>query len=106
MAILTRSTHKQGGCQTPQVTAHSKVSKVSDVYGFLVLLFELLLTGKSQINAPVGDKVVSQLSKSLDSEVLDLELFKLLNTREMVENFRRKMLEIGYCTGNRWYQIE
>ncbi|XP_030467119.2 probable inactive receptor kinase At4g23740 [Syzygium oleosum] len=85
------------GYRAPEITDSRKPSQASDVYGFGVLLLELL-TGKSPVHATSGDEVVhlvrwvnSVVREEWTAEVFDMELLRHPNIEEeMVE-----MLQIG-----------
>lgn len=85
------------GYRAPEITDSRKPSQASDVYGFGVLLLELL-TGKSPVHATSGDEAVhlvrwvnSVVREEWTAEVFDMELLRHPNIEEeMVE-----MLQIG-----------
>ncbi|XVE58415.1 hypothetical protein DITRI_Ditri04bG0168000 [Diplodiscus trichospermus] len=88
---------RAAGYRAPEVTDTRKATQASDVYGFGVLLLELL-TGKSPMHATGGDEIVhlvrwvhSVVREEWTAEVFDVELLCYPNIEEeMVE-----MLQIG-----------
>ncbi|KAI3425432.1 Protein kinase domain-containing protein [Psidium guajava] len=85
------------GYRAPEMTDSRKPSQASDVYGFGVLLLELL-TGKSPMHATSGDEVIhlvrwvnSVVREEWTAEVFDMDLLRYPGIEEeMVE-----MLQIG-----------
>lgn len=85
------------GYRAPEMTDSRKPSQASDVYGFGVLLLELL-TGKSPIHATSGGEVIhlvrwvnAVVREEWTAEVFDMELLRYPSIEEeMVE-----MLQIG-----------
>ncbi|KAA8533658.1 hypothetical protein F0562_030908 [Nyssa sinensis] len=97
MSPMAPPVMRTAGYRAPEVTDTRKASQASDVYGFGVLLLELL-TGKSPTHATGGDEVVhlvrwvhSVVREEWTAEVFDVELLRYPNIEEeMVE-----MLQIG-----------
>ncbi|XP_073317466.1 probable inactive receptor kinase At1g48480 [Primulina huaijiensis] len=89
------------GYRAPEVTDPRKVSQKADVYGFGVLLLELL-TGKAPTHALLNDEgvdlprwVQSVVREEWTSEVFDLELLRYQNVEEELV----QLLQLGIdCT--------